>query len=270
MSRNLCNVVVFSCWRWGKVFRSAVNPTAGTVGDPYPWLMPHALIASGGGRYADPWHPFPDTSRAIADLLTEGGWTVQVDEDVDGALTRLAGVDLLVVNAGDPWRSVEGQRFALPAASEGLTAALAAGTGVLAVHAAVSSLRDYPVWRHTIAGDWVPERSWHPEISEATIDVVDPDHPVTAGIESFTLWDERYTDLDVDLDVQVLAVHEEGGRRHPLLWVRDLPTGRVAVSLLGHDERSFASAPHRRLLQQAAGWAARQPVDGPDESGGAG
>jgi hypothetical protein len=223
--------------------------------------MPHALIASGGGRYADPWHPFPDTSRALADILSADGWSVDIDEDVDRALTRLAGADLLVVNAGDPWRSVEGQRFAAEGAATGLDEALAAGTGILAVHAAVSSLRDYPTWRRTIAGGWMPELSWHPEISDARVEVIDPDHPVTAGIESFTLWDERYADLDIDLDVQVLAVHEEGGQRHPLVWVRDMAPARVVVSALGHDARSFDAASHRTLLQQAARWAARRGAD---------
>ncbi len=60
-----------------------------------------AVIASGSGRYADPWHPFPETSPLLAETPRGAGFAVEIDEDVDGAMARLAGVGLLVVNAGD-------------------------------------------------------------------------------------------------------------------------------------------------------------------------
>ena len=66
---------------------------------------PRAVIATGTGRYGDPWHPFSETSARIAALLRDDGWDVTVDDDVDRALAHLDGFDLLVVNAGDPWRN---------------------------------------------------------------------------------------------------------------------------------------------------------------------
>src|SRR5699024_9887359 len=62
-----------------------------------------ALVASGSGRYADPWHPFPKTSPLLAEILSGSGFEVDVDDDVDASMGRLEGVDLLVVNAADPW-----------------------------------------------------------------------------------------------------------------------------------------------------------------------
>jgi hypothetical protein len=60
------------------------------------------VIATGEGRYADPWHPFATTSQRLETVLEDAGFTVRIDGDLDGAMTRLDGVDLLVVNAGDP------------------------------------------------------------------------------------------------------------------------------------------------------------------------
>ncbi|HEX5859309.1 MAG TPA: ThuA domain-containing protein, partial [Microbacterium sp.] len=159
--------------------------------------MPHAVVAAGTGRYSDPWHPFLSTSRLIAGALEADGWTVALDDDLDHALASLDGADLLVVNAGDPWRNGETGHGAPEASTAGLRSALDRGIGVLAVHNAVSTLRDYPDWRAAIGGEWIEGRSFHPEISEATVRVV-ARHPITGAATagaSFALFDERYTDL---------------------------------------------------------------------------
>ncbi|MEU1972659.1 ThuA domain-containing protein [Microbacterium sp. NPDC019599] len=218
-----------------------------------------AVVAAGTGRYSDPWHPFLKTSQAIAGVLADAGWQVSVDDDLDGALTRLDGVDLLVVNAGDPWRGGETGFGAAEASTLGLTAAVDAGIGILAVHNAVSTLRDHDLWRALLAGEWQAEVSWHPPIGPIAVPV-DGDHAVTAGIGLVEAFDELYTDLHIDPGVEVLAAHVLEGRRHPLVWVREHGMTRVVVSAFGHDERSFESESHRMLLRQAAAWAARRPA----------
>jgi len=227
----------------------------GTESEPASLL---AVIATGTGRYADPWHPFPATSARIAAALVADGWDVVVDDDVDHALASLDGVDLLVVNAGDPWRegAAELGRSADPAADAGLQAAIARGIGLIAVHAALSSLRDHPAWREAIGGEWKPGVSWHPPIGEARVRVVDRDHPVSDGMPGLDVFDERYSDLVVDDGARVLAVHDVDGAEHPAVWVHEQPT-RAVVSSLGHDERAYDSPAHVALLQRAARWAAR-------------
>jgi len=219
---------------------------------------PRAVIATGTGRYADPWHPFPATSARIAAALRSDGWDVTVDDDVDHALATLDGADLLIVNAGDPWREggTELGRGADPAADAGLRAAIARGIGLVAIHAALSSLRDHPAWREAIGGEWQPGLSWHPPIGDARVRIVDGDHPVTEGMPPIDVYDERYSELVVDEGVRVLAVHDVDGVEHPAVWVRERPT-RAVVSSLGHDERAFDSPAHVALLQRAARWAAR-------------
>ena len=121
--------------------------------------MPDAIILSGAGRYADPWHPFAETSAALAELVRDAGFTVQVADDPDAALAALdESVRLIVVNAGDPLgpnanagtgAGAEGDRPTPPEASviaagdAALEAAIDRGVGILAVHAAASSLRDH-------------------------------------------------------------------------------------------------------------------------------
>lgn len=220
--------------------------------------MPRAVIATGTGRYADPWHPFAATAQILASLLEADGWQVTVDDDLDGALTRLEGVRLLVVSAGDPWHGGETGVGRADAATAGLRDALDHGIGVIAVHIALATLRDDPQWREAIGGAWVEGHSWHADIGEVTVRVVDDTHPVTADLGEIVVFDELYTDLVIDTDVHVLAEHELDGVAHPLVWVRSPGSARVVVSALGHDERSFASPSHRQLLVQAARWAGRR------------
>ncbi len=218
---------------------------------------PHstAVIASGGGRYSDPHHAFAVTSARIAETLTDDGWTVTVFGEPESALAALDGADLLVMNAGPGG----GEGEIAPDAASGLASALARGIGVLSIHSSLHTLGDVPLWRETIGGAWVEGSSWHPDISDADVRIVDREHPIAATADDFTLFDERYTDLVIDdPGIRVLAVHELDRVRHPLLWVREAAASRVAVSALGHDERSYESQEHRMLLARAARWAARR------------
>ena len=110
------------------------------------------LIVSGSGRYADPWHPYAETSACMAGLLQDLSHEVAIDEDVDAAMTRLADVDLLVVNAGDPWRDDPTRLPEDSPGPRGFAAALERGMSVLALHSAVATLRDYSEWAPAIGG----------------------------------------------------------------------------------------------------------------------
>jgi type 1 glutamine amidotransferase len=215
---------------------------------------PRAVIASGAGRYADPWHLFHHTSARIAEILEDDGWHVRVVDDPERALGSLEDAALLVVNAGDPWRGGDAGRGADPEVEAALNAAIDRGVGLISIHYALASMRDYPRWREAIGGEWDEGTSWHPPIGDLVVPVVDGDHPVTAGVSQIAVHDELYTDLAVDPDVHVLVAHDRDAASHPLVWVRESPTRAVATAF-GHDERSFDSDSHRMLLRNAARWA---------------
>jgi type 1 glutamine amidotransferase len=211
-----------------------------------------AVIASGGGRYSDPWHPFAETSSAVAAILSRAGFDVEIDDDVDGVMRALESVDLLVVNAGDPWR---GQEHATPPAAaslDGFSRALEDGIGVLAMHAATASLRDYPAWGSAIGRIWVPGSSYHPDADVATVTGLSLDDGTP--VAGFELHDERYCRLQPIGTSHVVATHESPDGPEPTAWTRIVGRSRVAVDLLGHDARSFESAGHQALIIQLARW----------------
>jgi type 1 glutamine amidotransferase len=227
--------------------------------------MPGAsgLLLSGAGHYADPWHRYRETSPLIRDILAGAGVDVEIDEDIDARLADLRGVDLLIVNAGDPASGSGGTPApdvgTTRGARHGLDAFVARGGALLGIHAAAASLLDYPAWTRTLGARWVPGVSTHPPFGLTEVRVtgvpVERRHgfPVD-DIGDFSLYDERYIFLTVADDVTVLASHEYQGRRHPLLLAHVTGTSRAVYDALGHDVRSYASAAHRALLVRAAKW----------------
>lgn len=215
-----------------------------------------ALIAVGTGRYADPWHPFAEVGARVGEILTDDGWTVETDPDVDHAMTALDGVDLLVVAAGDPWADTV---TPAPAASQqGLAVATAQGLGILALHSAAASLRGYPEWAALLGAVWLPQVSMHPPYEDAAAVRVLPGHPLSDRLGDFTVSDERYARLQQVGRSAVLADHAHEGERYPLIWTREVGAARVAYDALGHDTRSYDSEPHREIVRRLARWARRR------------
>jgi type 1 glutamine amidotransferase len=125
----------------------------------------------------------------------------------------------------------------------------------------------------------------HPRIAPARIDVVQPSHPLVAGVPSFVTTDEVYVmalrdDLDVLLDTEFegecpgFEVAHSGPRtRHPILYTRDDGDGRVVYFTLGHcrgrfdvsdlgvadtgvvDRVAWDSAEYREVLRRCVAWA---------------
>lgn len=151
----------------------------------------HAVLLSGAGRYADPWHPFAETSARLAELLNECGYVVTTRTDVDEALAEgMTDAELLVVNIGLPR---DGAAAPTADGRRGLAGYLDTGRPILAVHAAVTSLIDAPQWRRALGGTWIRGVSMHPPHGSARVRLAP--HPLLNGMTDFELSDERYSFL---------------------------------------------------------------------------
>lgn len=227
-----------------------------------------AVILSGSGRTADPWHPYAETSAELAAIARAAGFEVEIVlGTVEGLAVLGDDVRVLIVNAGDPdGPPPEGAldpgapttEFVARAA-ERLESALERGLGVLAVHSAASTLRELPAFGHALGARWIEGESWHPSIGEARVHLVGH-HLIRDGLEDFTVFDERYTGLPLTGVIEPIAEHEEDGIRHPLVWARELGRSRLVYSALGHDARSYAAPEHRELLHRALRWLSQVPA----------
>ncbi|MEM9082638.1 MAG: ThuA domain-containing protein [Planctomycetota bacterium] len=105
----------------------------------------------------------------------------------------------------------------------------------------------------------------HPgDIHDYAVDIVQPDHPITAGLPtSFAVHSEQYY-MHVDPSLNVLASTKVTGKgapwangvTMPVVWTRTHGKGRVAYSSLGHNAKDFQNEPIRILAARCILWAA--------------
>lgn len=213
--------------------------------------MTSALVVSGGGRFGDPWHPFAETSSALAAALAGRGCAVTVSEDADAGLATLGEgplPSLLVVNIG--WHGPD--RFAEPATA-GLVAALDRGLPTLLVHSTLTAFPEWPLWRSIAGGGWTYGTTYHPDYAPGVV-LAEPGHPLTERLEQLAIEDERYTALTVEATSAVFLTHEEEGQRHPIGWTRSWGRSPIVVDALGHDARSYAAPGRVTLLERELDW----------------
>lgn len=214
--------------------------------------MGRVLVVSGSGPYADPWHPFAETSQRLAAILADLGHQVVVRDAVEESLAEPGEADLIVVNVGNPQAPRPPAR--VEAAERGLRRHLHRGGSLLGVHVSATSMTTMPGWSEILGGHWVRGRTRHPEQDEFTVRVRPGAHPIVRRLPDFPVFDERYCFLHTETDITVLAEHVTDDRTHPIVWAREFGPARIVYDGLGHDPRSYDSAGHVELLRRAATW----------------
>ncbi|WP_326557504.1 ThuA domain-containing protein [Micromonospora sp. NBC_01796] len=210
------------------------------------------VVLSGAGPHADPWHPLPETSARLAELVGPPG-SVEIVTSIDRLGAALDGVDLLIVNASANRTTPIGEDDQF---GRTLDAFLARGGNLLATHSATIAFPGLASWRSTIGATWEHGRTSHPPIGRSLIRRSGAEHPITGGLGDFEVHDERYMNLDLvdNADVEPLYVHEEGGVVHPLVWARTVGRSRVVYNALGHDPGSYDSPGHVALIGRITSW----------------
>ncbi len=222
------------------------------------------VILSGAGRYSDPWHPFADTSSALAGIVSDLGLSVDVRETLTPEALSLDAERLVIVNTGKGTTAVATDP-AWTDAFTGLSDWLTAGGRLLGVHTAAAAFPDWPRWPDILGGAWTSGSS-HPRLSIAGFTAASgaEQHPVVAGLPDagpidpdlagvplVLTVDERYSGLDISASSVPLLTHELGERTEVMAWTaRD----RIVYDGMGHDHRSYRSASRRRVVENAVAW----------------
>jgi len=185
----------------------------------------------------DVWEDMTTAADALCALLAADGWAVRAVAGTGRFAAGPVPAELVVLYRADAGMA--------PAAADGLAASVRDGLGLLGIHSAAYRAPS------VLGADFVGHG---PDPQESLVAVeLDPAHPVTRGIEPFAVPHEHY-ELAVAADAQTLAWRDAGGRREPLLTVRNAGEGRVAYLQLGHDMRTWDEPGVRALIARAAAW----------------
>jgi type 1 glutamine amidotransferase len=208
------------------------------------------------GESTFPFHSFDEMSPQIEAALGDAV-AADLTEDRD-ALLDLSGYDLVVDYLTDSTLTDDQQASLLSFVED--------GGGYLGVHCAadLTSTHDgdggidareepFPALSELLGGYFFD----HPEQSSFEVDIVDADHPVTAGVSDFEVFDEPYQVAVDEHRVRVLARMDHSDLTdYPVVWVRDHGDGRVCYASLGHTADSLEHPEYRQVLRNAARWVA--------------
>jgi type 1 glutamine amidotransferase len=211
-----------------------------------------ALIVWGGWSGHEP----KQTSEIARELLAKHGYDVSVETDQDVWLDaeRLAATDLIVPNVS--------HGSITPEQEKGLLSAIKAGTGLGGWHGGMAdAFRGNPTYQYAVGGQWVA----HPgNIIDYTVNIIDHDDPITAGLSDFQMHSEQYY-MHVDPSNEVLATttftgeYDDwiAGTTIPAVWKRKYGAGKVFYSSLGHVASDFDVPEAKTIVERGLLWATR-------------
>jgi type 1 glutamine amidotransferase len=144
---------------------------------------------------------------------------------------------------------------------EALISYVRAGGGFVGVHAATDTEYDWP-WYNKLVGAYFLS---HPEQQQATIRVIDKNHPATSMLpEQWVRTDEWYNFKDMNTDVKVLAYLDEAtykggenGEKHPFIWYHEYEGGRAFYTGVGHRDDNYLEPLVQQHLLGAIKWAGK-------------
>ncbi len=199
------------------------------------------------------WHDFDGFAATMQPVFEQAGYTVEATYELE-ALTRLDKIGCKAVLLYTCLtEQLEDGRPATLKHSDAQVVALVEwvrnGGGLLAAHAATVAGQSSPALRALMGGAFVT----HPPAFAFTVYPLYREHPITAGIEAFTVHDELYVQ-EYNADVEVHAVTVDRGVAYPMVWSRSEGRGRVVHVAPGHGPEVWSLKPYQRLMQQALDW----------------
>lgn len=128
------------------------------------------------------------------------------------------------------------------------------GGGFLALHNAQGIYPPGGLYYKLFGGDY----GGHPEPYTFTVRVENKDHPITAGVEDFDIFDEQHTvKYYLDREHLLLRSFSRSGLDAPAGWWREVGKGRFCYLAPGHTPEALNHPMMQRLVRNAARWALR-------------
>ncbi|GAB6991229.1 ThuA domain-containing protein [Paenibacillus pini] len=204
------------------------------------------------GDYTHPkFHPLQGVDAQISHILNDV-MSVQCSENKNMLLAEnIKHFDLCICYI-DLWdEKISRQQAA------GLLSYVSQGGGLLVLHNGISIGNRRHEMAQLLGGRFIG----HPAIQPLSFRVSEGQHAITGGIESFELDEEPFQfQFDPFTEKAVLLEYKQGDEWHPAAWKHNYGLGRVAYLMPGHHEPSFLHPQVRKLILQAAKYAAHLPV----------
>ncbi len=223
---------------------SALPPRAAKI----EWGTGTKVLLIGGGSSHDFQRFFNLADVAL--LKATGKFSVNYTESPLDFVDHVKTVDVLVLSVNTP-------AFTTPEARKALFDHVAAGKGVVLLHAGVwYNYKDWPEYNRDLAGGG---SRGHDRLGEYEVKVTNATHPIMKGVPpSFRITDELYyyqpDATGTPIEVLATATSTQRPGDYPQVFVVKHPQARIAGLTLGHDARAHDLPEFKTLLVNCLEW----------------
>jgi type 1 glutamine amidotransferase len=216
------------------------------------------LLITGDDVSAHPWRDISETTREA--LVTSGKFDVRVCEDplILESKTALNGYDVIVF-------TIYSQRVPVipEQAQENLLNFVKDGKGFFVQHLASASFPKWEEFGKLCGRKWVMGTSGHGPRSVFKANIVNKEHPITAGMSDFETDDELYGKLQGDGEINVLVAADSdwSKKTEPLVFTSNYGKGRSVYNAFGHDRKALLNPNVQKLIVRGVEWAAKGKVE---------
>ena len=126
--------------------------------------------------------------------------------------------------------------------------------GILVLHHAVLAFMKWPLWSELVG---IQDRSFGFFPGQTLrVEIANPDHPITEGLESWEILDETYTMDAAGEGSEILLTTDHPKSARTIAWTRQYKKSRVFCLQLGHDNLAWVSPGFRTALARGIQWCA--------------
>jgi len=207
-----------------------------------------------------PYHDWREISEKTREVLAMSDrFDVKVCEDplILESKAALSGYDVIV------WTMFHrGTPKMTETAKKNLLDFVKGGKGFYVQHLGSASFSQWDEFGKLCGRKWVMGTSGHNARSVFDAKIAGTSHPITKGMKDFKIFDELYSKLQGDTEIEVLVTaHSDfSDKTEPLVFVLPYGKGRSVHNALGHDFKAILNPSMQQLIRNGVEWAATGKV----------
>jgi len=157
----------------------------------------------------------------------------------------------------DMWQEINAEQ------KEAYLELLDKGQGMVFLHHSLVSYQHWDEFIEIVGGKYLETEFYDdPNMKGSTykeditldIKVVDKTHPVTKGIQNFSIFDEGYQYVEMMPTIKPLLTTTHPDCTPTVAWANKYKNSRIVYILLGHGHQAHEDATYRKLIRNAIGW----------------
>jgi type 1 glutamine amidotransferase len=197
----------------------------------------------------DHWHPPQVTQNGLRGLADSGFVFDWIPDSRSWSAEQMAAYPLVILSKSNNVSAADSTAWMRDDVQAAFAEYVRKGNGLLAVHSGSAEYENAPVLRSLLGGVF----AHHPEQCPVTMKPREG-HPLSAGLDPFTMMDEHYfvvlDDPQADIFMTTSSMHGE----QPGAWRRREGEGRVAVLTPGHNVEIWLHPTYQAMILNTMRW----------------